>query len=170
MKSISRFGFLTLLTIAIFACSSPSGPSEVPTSSVTLDGAIFEITDAAISSNCLSLTFSVRGYASPADAFPQHGFAPATSIAIRSSIPGLLTDLMPLGGGGGGGGQGEDGRVWMRQEMQYALGAPVAEDTTVPLDITVVLNEAFGRSEALEFQVPVVAGPGGGFCPHPGID
>jgi hypothetical protein len=49
----------------------------------------------------------------------------------------------------------------MRQEIHYSLSAPVAEGVEVPLEITVVLNDAFGWSEPLEYRVPVVAGPGG---------
>jgi hypothetical protein len=79
----------------------------------------------------------------------------------------LQLEAIPLGGGGGGGGQDDDGRIWMRQEIFYSLSAPVPEGTQVPLDVTVVLNEDFGRSEPLMFRLPVVAGPGGGMCSQP---
>ncbi len=168
MLSVPKAGLLTALVMVVVACTPQAETHVGSTSSVTLDGAIFEIADAAISSNCLSLAFAVRGYSPPSGALPQRGFPPAKSIAIRTSSPGVLLDADPLGGGGGGGGQDEDGRVWMRQEMFYSLSAPVPEDTEVPLEITVVLNEAFGRSEPLEYRVLVVAGPGGGLCPQPG--
>jgi len=167
MRSVSRAGLLTALVVGLVSCAPQGEAPEASVSSITLDGVVFEIADAAISSNCLSLAFAVRGYSPPMGALPQHGFPPAKSIVIRTSIPGMLPDLMPLGGGGGGGGNEEDGRVWMRQEMTYSLGAPVTQDTEVPLEITVVLNEDFGRPESLEYRVPVVAGPGGGLCPQP---
>lgn len=168
MRTALRASSLALLTIWMFACSSPAGSAEVSSSSVTIDGAVFEIADVAISSNCLTIAFSVRGYEPPSASFRQQGFPPAESMTVVSDPPSRLSDPVFLAGGGGGGGQEEDGRLWMRQEMHYALRAPIPEGTEVPLDITVVLNEAFEMSEPLEFRVPVVAGPGGGSCPYPG--
>jgi len=162
-----KAGLLTALVLVVAACTPRVETPAASTSSVIMDGAVFEIADAAISSNCLSLAFAVRGYVPPPGALPQHGFPPAKSIAIRASSPGALLDPVPLGGGGGGGGQDEDGRVWMRQEMFYSLSAPVPENTQVPLEITVVLNEDFGSSAPLLYRIPVVAGPGGGLCPQP---
>jgi hypothetical protein len=176
MNTIPRFAFIVLLMIGIVGCSSSKGTAQLEKSAVNVDGVIFEITDAAISSNCLSLTFSVRGYTPSTDGFPRRGFMPIKDIEIQSSISGLLDDLVPLWGGGGGGGWGAGwgaeagGRVWMEQEMHYALKAPIAEDTLVPLDITVVLDDDFGMSEAFEFYVTVSAGPGGGLCPYPGSE
>ncbi len=173
MKTIQQLGFATLFLIGIVACSSSKGTAEVDVSAITIDGVIYEITDAAIASNCLSLTFSVRGYTPQADNFPRRGFMPIKDIVIQSSNSELLYDLKPLWGGGGGGGWGagwekdDDGRVWMEQEMHYALKSPIPEDTIVPLDIRIVLDDEFDMSEALEFKIPVVAGPGGGSCPYP---
>jgi len=165
MRPVFRTGLLAALLLSVVACAPQGEKPEASVSSVELDGAVFEIADVALSSNCLSLAFAVRGYSPPIGAPAQHGFPPAKSIAIQACIPGLISDPMPMGGGGGGGGNDEDGRVWMRQEMTYSLAAPVPQDTEVPLKITVVLNEDFGRSEPLEYRVPVVAGPGGGLCP-----
>ncbi len=167
MRSVFSAGLLAALLLSSISCAPQGEKPEASVSSVNLDGAVFEIADAAISSNCLSLAFAVRGYSPPIGALPQHGFPPAKGIAVQASIPGLLSDPVPLGGGGGGGGNDEEGRVWMRQEMTYSLGAPIAQDTEVPLEITVVLNEAFGWSEPLEYRVLVVAGPGGGLCAQP---
>jgi len=155
------------LFLGCVSCAPQGEDLEASISSITLNGAVFEIADAAISSNCLNLAFAVRGYSPPIGALPQHGFPPAKSIAIQAGIPGLLSDPMPLGGGGGGGGNDEDGRVWMRQELAYSLGTPVIQDTEVPLEITVVLNDDFGIPEPLKYRVAVFAGPGGGLCPQP---
>ena len=165
MRSVFGTGLLAALLLVLVSCAPQGEKPEASVTSVTLDGAVFEIADVALSSNCLSLAFAVRGYSPPMGALAQHGFPPAKCISFQASIPGQLSDPMPLGGGGGGGGNDQDGRVWMRQEMTYSLEAPVAQDTEVPLKITVVLNEDFGRSEPLEYQVSVVAGPGGGLCP-----
>jgi hypothetical protein len=167
MRSDFRVGLLAAFLLGCVSCAPQGEKPDPSVSSITLNGAVFEIADAAISSNCLSLAFAVRGYTPPIGALPQHGFPPAKSIAIQASIPGLLSDPMPLGGGGGGGGNEEDGRVWMRHELAYSLGAPVLQDTEVPLEITVVLNEDFGMPEPLKYRVDVVAGPGGGLCPLP---
>jgi len=167
MLSVFKAALLTAFVTGAVACTSQANPPVASTSSVTLNGAIFEIADAAISSNCLTLAFAVGGYSPPAGALPQHGFPPAKSIVIRTSSPGVLLEPIPLGGGGGGGGDDEDGRVWMRQEMHYSLSAPVTQGTEVPLEITVVLNDDFGMSEPLEYRVILVAGPGGGLCPRP---
>jgi hypothetical protein len=174
MKTILQLGFFVLLMIGITACSSSEGTAEVGLSVITVDGVMYEINDAAIASNCLSLTFSVRGYMPQTDDFPRRGFMPIKDIVIRSSNSEQINDLRPLWGGGGGGGWGagweidEDGRVWMEQEMHYALKTPILEDTIVPLDVRIVLDDEFEMSEALEFKIFVVAGPGGGYCPYPG--
>jgi hypothetical protein len=167
MRFALQAGILSAFLAGCVSCAPQPKAPEAFMSSVTLDGAVFEIADAAISSNCLSLVFSVRGFSPPPGSPPQYGVPPAKSIAIRAGIPELLSDPIPLGGGGGGGGNDEDGRVWMRQEMTYSLAAPVAPDTEVPLEITVLLNDDFRRPEPLEYRVPVVAGPGGGLCPQP---
>lgn len=166
MRSDLRAGLLAAVLLSCVSCAAQGKDLEASVSSIALKGAVFEIADAAISSNCLNLAFAVRGYSPPIGALPQHGFPPVKSIAIQASIPGLDSDPKPLGGGGGGGGNDEDGRVWMRQELAYSLGATVIQGTDVPLEITVVLNDDFGMPEPLKYRVAVVAGPGGGLCPQ----
>jgi hypothetical protein len=174
METVPRLCLIALLMVGIAACSSSDAGVGSSISSVTLDGVIYEITDAAIASNCLSLTFSVRGYTPQTDDFPRRGFMPIKDIVIRSSNSEQINDLRPLWGGGGGGGWGagwekdEDGRVWMEQEMHYALKTPIPEDTIVPLDVRIVLDDEFVMSEELQFKISVLAGPGGGSCPYPG--
>jgi hypothetical protein len=52
--------------------------------------------------------------------------------------------------------------------MHYALKTPIPEDTIVPLDVRIVLDDEFVMSEELQFKISVLAGPGGGSCPYPG--
>jgi hypothetical protein len=167
MTSTLRALAAAALALIAVGCGSRADLKASSVSSITLEGADFKIADAAISSNCLTLIFAVDGYTPPPDAHPQYGFPPAKSMTIGTSAPDIVLDPMPLGGGGGGGGNDEDGRVWMRQEMHYSLATPVAQDTQVPLEISVVLNDDFGVSDPLEYRVLVVAGPGGGLCPRP---
>ena len=94
MKTILQLGFVTLLMIGIAACSSSEGTAEVGLSVIKVDGVMYEINDAAIASNCLSLTFSVRGYMPQTDDFPRRGFLPIKDIVVRSSNSEPLRHLL----------------------------------------------------------------------------
>jgi hypothetical protein len=155
---------VALLALALYLGGCTLGPSTAPplVSSITIDGTDFAIRDAAIASDCLSLVFAVNGYTPPPGTDPQRAFPPAESFAIRAIEPDLALNPVPLGGGGGGG--GEDGRVWMEQEMHYALAEAVPEKTEVTLEILATLNAAFGQPAPLEYRIGIVAGPGGGRC------
>jgi hypothetical protein len=158
---------LLLLAVGMGACTTWPGVPEGLVSSVTIDGAEFAISDAAISSDCLSLVYTVSGYTPPTGTDPQRAFPPVESFTIHALEPDLSLDPVPLRGGGGGGGDTEDGRVWMRQEMLFSLATVVPEDSEVTLEVLATLNEAFGRAEPLEYKIAVVAGPGGGACSIP---
>jgi hypothetical protein len=155
---------LAALLASSTGCRGGGGPGSQVTA-MEIDGAAFEVADAAVSSNCLSMTFAVRGFLPPPGVDPQTFFPPAKSIDIRLIAPGGELSARPLGGGGGGGGNEEDGRIWMEQGALYSLSGSVPEGEEVTVNLVVSLDDDFAAAEPLEFRVPVVAGPGGGTCP-----
>jgi hypothetical protein len=53
----------------------------------------------------------------------------------------------------------------MEQQGLYSLDESVPEGQEVTLEALVTLDDDFGRGEPLRFEIPLVAGPGGGSCP-----
>jgi hypothetical protein len=119
---------IIVVTLAAFlpgisGCGSlPRDPAPA-VSAIELDGAVFEIADAAIASNCLSITLRVRGFRPEPGIEPRAYFPPAKQIVIRVDTPDSELTAAPLGGGGGGGGDEEDGRIWMEQQILHSLSA-----------------------------------------------
>ena len=164
MKLLATVASLSAFLLATTACSPERSDVVADSTAIEIDGARFEISDAAVYSDCLNFAFAVSGFRPPAGTDPQVYFPPATAIDIEVTTPDGELDARALGGGGGGGGDEEDGRVWMEQRALFSLTRPVSEGTDVTLEITAVLDEDFGQSEPLRFRVPVVSGPGGGSC------
>ena len=167
MSSHLRHAFFSILAAALSGCAALTAESQRSITSISIDGATFEIADAAVYANCLSLDFSVSGYVPPPGRGLQTLFPIADTFAIRTPGASFVLDPIPMGGGGGGGGDQDDGRVWLREHMTFSLATQVPNDTRVPLDITVLLNQGFDHPEPLEFRMTVVASPGGGTCPLP---
>lgn len=158
---VNSVTFLSFL-LATAGCTGASLPVDA-VSAIQIDGATFEIGDAAVASNCLSMTFAVRGNTPSPEMDPQLFFPPAKGIQVNVvALAGHLAGR-PLGGGGGGGDE-EDGRVWMEQQLLYSLDGPVSEGEEVTLEIMLTLDDDFGRTEPLQFRIPLVAAPGGGIC------
>jgi hypothetical protein len=152
------------LIFGITGCSAGSANPSDGVSSIQANGATFKIEDAAVYSNCLSLTFGIRGFVIPPEKYPQEFFPPAKSIEVKvTASAGELTGR-PLGGGGGGGGDEDDGRVWMEQQLLYSLDRSVPQGEEVSVEIILSLDDDFGRAAPLEFHIPLTAGPGGGDC------
>ncbi len=164
MRAFATTTLLAGLAAAAAGCSAVAPKGGSPTAAIEIDGALFQISDAAVYSNCLNLAFAVRGFDPPAGADPQAFFPPATTIDIKVTTPDGELAAHVLGGGGGGGGDEENGRIWMEQRALFSLEQPVAEGTDVTLEITAILDEDFGQSQPLLYEIPVVAGPGGGSC------
>jgi hypothetical protein len=164
MRLLTSVAALVTLLVAIAGCGGVGTNPELQVSSQLIDGATFEIADVAVYSNCLSITFSVRGFRPASGVDPQAYFPPAKTIGIQvSSSEGELGARL-LGGGGGGGGNEEDGRLWMEQEGLYLLEDTVPEGAEITVHATVALDDDFGSPEPLRFQIPIIAGPGGGDC------
>jgi hypothetical protein len=155
---------IAALSLAASACSIPRPNTASDISSIPLAGARFEITDAAVYSNCLSLGFKVRAFQPPADSDPQAFFPPARTIDVTVTTPEGVVAARLLGGGGGGGGNEDDGRLWMEQRGLYSLPRSVPEGTEVTLEITAVLEQTFEHPDPLLFRITLLAGPGGGTC------
>ena len=162
-----RFALFLLLGATLSGCAALEAQSQPSITSISIDEATFEIADAAIYSNCLSLDLSVNGYSPPPGMDLQTVFPLAESFAIRTPGTHLALEPLPLGGGGGGGGDQDDGRVWLREHMMFSLATQVPDDTEVPLEVTVFLNPGFDHPDPLEYRMTVVASPGGGACPRP---
>ena len=165
MRLLIKVAALAVLPGAIVGCQRVGADSDVHDIVQLEDRATVQIADAAVYSNCVSLTLSVRGFRPPLGADPQAYFPPAKAIDLQVvSLDGGLA-ARPLGGGGGGGGDEEDGRIWMEQQGLYSLDESVPEGQEVTLEALVTLDDDFGRGEPLRFEIPLVAGPGGGSCP-----
>jgi hypothetical protein len=166
VKSFIRIALFLPLTLSLAACGSIGSPAGDGDSTIEIDGTIFQIQDAAVYSNCLSTTFAIRAFVPPPGMNPQAFFPPGKTIEVRIITPSGELDGHPLGGGGGGGGGGdeEDGRVWMQQSLLYSLEGSLPEGEQVTLELTIALDDDFGRTEPLEFHIPLTAGPGGGTC------
>ncbi len=165
MRLLANVAALAMLLASIAGCARGGINPGMPVSTQLVDGATVEITDSAVYSNCLSLTFSVRGFRPAVGVDPQAYSPPAKTIDLRVVYLGGELSAHPMGGGGGGGGDEEDGRIWMDQQGLYSLEESVPEGQEVMLEVIVTLDDDFGSSEPLRFQVPLVAGPGGGTCP-----
>jgi hypothetical protein len=155
---------LAVLLAATTACGAARADVDSGSPSIEIDGARFEISDVAVYSNCLNFAFAVSAFQPPAGADPQAFFPPAATIDLKVTTPDGELAAHALGGGGGGGGNEDDGRIWMEQRALFSLDQPVAEGTDVTLEITAILDEDFGQSQPLRYEIPVVAGPGGGSC------
>jgi hypothetical protein len=164
MRVLMTAASLSVLLVATTACGASRPHIDSGSPSIELDGARFEISDVAVYSNCLNFAFSVSAFQPPAGADPQAFFPPATTIDIKLTTQDGELAAYALGGGGGGGGDDDDGRIWMEQRALYSLEQPVAEGTDVTLEITATLDEDFGQSQPLQYEIPVVSGPGGGSC------
>jgi hypothetical protein len=165
MRVVVTVVSLAALLLATTGCKGTGGDPGPGVSAIDVNGAKFEIADAAVASNCLSMAFAVRGFRPPPGVDPQAYFPPAKSIDIQVLTHGGELGARALGGGGGGGGNQEDGRIWMQHRMLYSLEGSVPEGEVVTLDVTVVLDDDFERAEPLRYHISVVAGPGGGTCP-----
>lgn len=165
MRLLIHVAVLAMLLGGITGCEGLGIDPGMQNSSQLEDGAIVQIVDAAVYSNCLSMTLSVRGFRPSPGVDPQAYFPPAKSIDLQVVSSGGELTARPLGGGGGGGGDEEDGRIWMEQQGLYSLEESVPEGEEVSLEAIVALDDDFGSPEPLEFQIPLVAGPGGGSCP-----
>ena len=150
---------------SLAACGRGGGQGSQVTAR-EIEGATFEIANAAVSSNCLRLSFAVRGFLPPVAIDPQAFFPPAKGIDVQVVAPGGGLSASLLGGGGGGGGDEADGRIRMKQGALYSLSGSVQEGEEVMLDLVVLPADDFATSDLLELRVPVVAGPGGGTCPQ----
>ena len=165
MRLVASLAVLAMVLFSTTGCEAPRGTSQTQVSPQELNGAIFEVEDAALASNCLSMTLAVRGFRPPSGTDPRTYFPPAKSVNLRVLTPDGELAAEPLGGGGGGGGDEEDGRVWMQQQILYSLAASVAEGQEVTVEVTVALDDDFNSPDPLTFELPLVAGPGGGSCP-----
>jgi hypothetical protein len=164
MKSF-RVSALMVAAAVSAACTTNGSLSDTDVTSTRLNGATFEISDAAVYSNCLSLAFAVRGFRPPAGMDPQALLPPAKSLEVRLVTRGEEFQALASGGGGGGGGDEDDGRIWLEQRAMYSLPRAIPEQQEVVLEITAVLDEDFQIAEPLTYRVSLVAGPGGGTCP-----
>jgi len=164
MRVLPTAALISAFLAATTACGATRSDVDLGSPAIEIDGAQFEISDAAVYSNCLNFAFAVSGFEPPAGADPQAFFPPATTIDIKVTTPDGELAALALGGGGGGGGDEDDGRVWMEQRALFSLERPVAEGTDVTLEITATLDEDFGQSQPLRYEIPVVSGPGGGSC------
>lgn len=159
---------IPVLVAAASGCQAIAESVDSQVTSLERQGARFEISDAAVYSNCLTLAFAVRGFRPPPGLEPQEFFPPATRIDIEASTPDGPLEVLPTGGGGGGGGGGgdeADGRIWMEQRIEQTLAQPVPEGEEVTLVITATLDEDFASNEPLTYRLTVRTGPGGGSCP-----
>lgn len=165
MKSIVRAAAIAVLLGVFAGCRGAVDDPEMRDSIQFGDGSTIKIMDAAVYSNCLNMTLSVRGFQPPPGIEPQAFIPLAESIDLRVISTGEEIGVRPVGGGGGGGGGEEGVRIWITQEGLYKLDEPVAEGEAVTLVAVVKLDQDFGRTDPLRFQMPLIASPGGGSCP-----
>lgn len=125
----------------------------------------FQIEDAAIYSNCLTLVFAVRGFHLPSGLSPDALFPPARNIDVRVVTPDDALLAEPLGDGGGQHGTEQNGKIWLQQFALYSLPREIPEGQEVALEVTVTLDEDFQSGQPLFYLVPVISGPSPGSCP-----
>lgn len=142
-------------------------PTRTPGPPITYEaaGVKFQIEDAAVFSNCVTLTFAVRGF-HPPTGLPTHAFLPpARTINVRVLAPEgeLLGER--FGADQGNHGNEGDGRVWLQQHAQYSLPREIPRDQELALEVIAILDEDFQTAQPLSYRFSVVSGPATRSCP-----
>jgi hypothetical protein len=125
----------------------------------------FQIEDAAVHSNCVSLAFAVRGFNPPTGLQPHAFLPPAKSIEVRVIAPDGELIAEPLGGDDGDRGSEGDGRIWLRQHAAFFLPREIPQDQEVALEVTASLDEDFQTALPLSYRFSIVSGPATSSCP-----
>jgi hypothetical protein len=136
-----------------------SAPTRTPAPPIIVEaaGARFQIEDAAVYSNCLTVAFAVRGFRPPTGLQPHAFLPPARSIDVTVITPDGELLAEPLPGDQASQGNEEDGRIWLLQHAEYSLPREIPLDQEVVLEVTAILDQDFQSAQPLSYRFSVVS-------------
>lgn len=142
-------------------------PTRTPGPPITFEaaGVEFQIEDAAVYGNCLTVAFAVRGFRPPTGLQPLAFLPPARSIDVRLTTPDGELLAEPLGGYDAEQGNEGDGRIWLQQRAAYHLPREIPPGQEVALEVTAILDADFQTAQPLSYRFSVVSGAGASSCP-----